>query len=253
MAAMLSLAVPKINSQLRRPTAAAPSTRVVAVSRKSLSVRAEASKEVNSLQATTTKRQALAMGAAAAFAATTAAVPLPARAEQKPATEAEVTEKVYFDMTVGGEPAGRSVLGLFGSDVPKTVKNFASLSTGEYGFGYKDCTFHRVIKDFVIQGGDFTRGNGTGGKSIYGSKFPDENFSVAHAPGVLSMANAGPNTNGSQFFITTANTPWLNNKHVVFGRVLEGYEVVDKIQNLPVARGGLPNKQVKIAECGTLA
>lgn len=169
------------------------------------------------------------------------------------AAEPDVTQKVFFDVSVGGEPAGRIVLGVYGNDVPRTAGNFVALATGEKGFGYKGCTFHRVIKDFVIQGGDFERGNGTGGYSIYGRKFADENFTVPHAPFVLSMANSGANTNGSQFFITTADTPWLNGRHVVFGRVLEGVEVVDKLQNTKVGGGGKPLQTVRIDDCGVLA
>ena len=157
---------------------------------------------------------------------------------------------VYFDITIGGAPAGRITFELFADVVPKTAANFLALCTGSEGFGYAGSGFHRIISDFMCQGGDFTNHNGTGGKSIYGNKFADENFQLKHTePGLLSMANAGPNTNGSQFFITTVITSWLDGKHVVFGKVTDGIDVVRAMEAVG-SGSGKTSAEVKIASCG---
>jgi cyclophilin family peptidyl-prolyl cis-trans isomerase len=157
---------------------------------------------------------------------------------------------VYFEMTIGGEQMGRIVMELRKDATPKTAENFRALCTGEKGFGYAGSPFHRVIPRFMCQGGDFTRQNGTGGKSIYGSKFPDEDFTLRHeGPGILSMANSGPNTNGSQFFLCTAQTAHLNGKHVVFGQVTKGYSVVKAIEAVGSMGGGTAHP-VLVADCG---
>ena len=173
---------------------------------------------------------------------------------------ATVTKKCYFDVEIAGKPAGRIVFGLFGDVVPKTVDNFAHLCAGDKGTAsdgktplhYKNSPFHRIINGFMAQGGDITRGDGRGGESIYGEKFRDENFNLKHErPFLLSMANAGPNTNGSQFFITFVETAWLDGRHTVFGEVLEGQDLVRELEKIG-SQSGTPTKPARIADSGLL-
>lgn len=165
--------------------------------------------------------------------------------------------QVFFEIAIDGAVAGRVVFELFADVVPKTAENFRCLSTGEKGRGesgkrlnFLGSKFHRVIPGFMCQGGDFTMGNGTGGESIYGHKFEDENFRMKHSgPGVLSMSNSGPDSNGSQFFICTRATPHLDGKHVVFGKVISGYDVVERIEECG-SEDGKPTKRITVFDCG---
>ena len=178
--------------------------------------------------------------------------------KEKPVREIDIySGNPYFIIGIDGEPIGKMKFELFDDDVPKTCQNFRHLCAKGLGDKkdacYKNSIFHRVIKEFMIQGGDFTNFDGTGGMSIYGKKFDDENFNLKHnQPGLLSMANSGPNTNGSQFFITLKETPWLDDKHVVFGILLEGYEIIKKIENLPVNESDKPLQEIKIVNCGLI-
>ena len=170
-----------------------------------------------------------------------------------------VTHRTFFDVQIDNDEPGRIEFGLFGDTVPKTVENFRALCTGEKGTGkqgkplhYKGSHFHRIIPGFMAQGGDFTHGTGIGGESIYGDKFADENFKLQHEkPYLLSMANAGPNTNGSQFFITFVKTPWLDGRHTVFGQVLEGKDVVQALEKIG-SQSGATSKKAVIADSGEL-
>ena len=180
-------------------------------------------------------------------------------AKQQAQSEMKATNTVFFDITIGDEPAGKIEMALYGSVAPKTVENFRALCTGEKGAGtlgkalhYEGCSFHRIIPGFMCQGGDFTSGDGRGGESIYGDRFEDEPFELTHfEPGLLSMANAGPDTNGSQFFITTAATEFLDGKHVVFGKVVKGMEVL-KAMEATGSKSGAVSEPVKIASCGEI-
>jgi len=183
------------------------------------------------------------------------AAAIPAEIQAKIDEHVKTKPQVFFDISIGGQPKGKIIFDLYWDDEPRTAENFYQLATGENGYGYKDSTFHRIISDFMIQGGDFTAHNGTGGKSIYGEKFADENFKHHHTKkGLLSMANAGPGTNGSQFFITTqAPLSHLDGKHVVFGEVSQGYELVVREmekEGLTSLENDKPSHEVKITDCG---
>jgi len=169
----------------------------------------------------------------------------------------DINSQPYFDIEINNEKLGRITFQLFDDEVPKTCKNFRYLCS--YGIfnknlpSYQNTNFHRVIKDFMIQGGDITRGDGTGGHSIYGKEFEDENFNLTHnQPGMLSMANSGPNTNNSQFFITLKKTPWLDNKHVVFGIIISGFDIIKKIESYETDEKDKPIQDIVITKCGLI-
>ncbi|XP_072994116.1 peptidyl-prolyl cis-trans isomerase CYP21-1 [Typha latifolia] len=172
----------------------------------------------------------------------------------------EITHRVYLDVDIDGQHIGRIVIGLYGELVPKTVENFRALCTGENGNGpngkplhYKGTPFHRIISGFMIQGGDITYGDGRGKESIYGGTFPDENFIVKHSQaGIVSMVNSGPDSNGSQFFITTIKTSWLDGEHVAFGKVIQGMDTVYAIEGGAGTYNGKPRKKVLIADSGEI-
>ncbi|CAN1307652.1 Peptidyl-prolyl cis-trans isomerase CYP21-1 [Linum perenne] len=181
--------------------------------------------------------------------------------EEKAEKEYEITHRVYLDIDIDEQRLGRIVIGLYGQVVPKTVENFRALCTGEKGrsttsgkpLHYKGTSFHRIVSGFVIQGGDIVHGNGKGTDSIYGGTFPDENFEIKHShAGVVSMANSGPDSNGSQFFITTIKSSWLDGDHVVFGKVIQGMDYVYAIEGGAGAYSGKPRKKVVIADCGEI-
>jgi len=180
------------------------------------------------------------------------------RSQYKP-PDTTITSRVFLELSIGGEAAGRIECGLYGKQLPRTAENFRALCTGEKGFSsggqplhLLGSCFHRIIPNFMLQGGDFTNGDGTGGESIYGGRFADEDFSIKHTkPGLLSMANSGPDTQGSQFFVTTVETQWLDGKHAVFGEVTDGMEVVRAVEALGSPEG-TPSKPVIITACGEL-